>query len=335
MLPLLCRRVKSACPDAVPPDFLEDIGRFYRANSLRNLRMTVALFRIVDGLSARGVRAAPIKGPLLAEYVYGDIGLRQIEDLDILVGSADYGCARDLLLGDGYQQFGGTAYGPPPAHQMFRFEGRGEVVELHGRMAPALPHDSFSAERLLARARPATLLGREVLSISPEDLFLLLCLHGMKHRWARVELSCVIGALLAKNVVTDWQGLLQDARAGRCLRRLLIAAVLAREVTGVALPAELDAAVIENDVASYLAHQICVASPEGGPQGAPTGLRGALWEAMSLDTAGASLRRFVSIAYTPNPEDKAWVSLSPGLNWMYYGIRPMRGVAQNVRRVIS
>lgn len=68
-------------------------GRFY----------SVALSRIQNDLDARGIRALPLKGPVLAEALYGDPGLRHMSDLDILVASEDLAGAAAVLAKQGYE----------------------------------------------------------------------------------------------------------------------------------------------------------------------------------------------------------------------------------------
>jgi len=334
MEPLLCRRISTLCPDAVPPAFLEDLRLVYSGYSRRNLRMASCLLRTLDNLSARGIRAASFKGPLLAEFFYGDLGLRQMSDLDLLVGAHDYAAARRLLLSDGFKQSGGrTDEGAPKTQQAFWHEARGLMIELHCHAVPGNPHDSFSAEHLLSRAQPTTLLGRKILSVSVGDLFVLLCFHGEKHRWASLDLITDLAAFIAKDVVDDWRRLLDDARARDCLRRCHIGAVLAHEVVGVALPAELEVSVARDPVALRLARRVYGAGSEAEPWGAPSsGLSGVLWDALARDTLQASIGHFARRAITPTDRDTDWISLPPAYRGLYYGLRPVRLALRTGRR---
>jgi hypothetical protein len=51
-----------------------------------------------------GIRALPLKGPLLADDVYGHAGLRQSSDVDLLVSREDLGRAAEELKREGYEQ---------------------------------------------------------------------------------------------------------------------------------------------------------------------------------------------------------------------------------------
>ena len=113
-----------------------------------------------------------------------------MSDLDILVAPGDYPAARQLLLAEGFKQRGRrTEEGVPDTQQAFEDASRGIMLELHCHAVPALLDPSFSAEQVISRARPVLLLGREVFSLDASDLFLILCLHGHKHRWATLRSS--------------------------------------------------------------------------------------------------------------------------------------------------
>jgi len=95
-------RVLSVCPESVPPAILADLRQRFRVNTMRNTYLARELVRITNGLSEKGVRAMALKGPVLAQAAYGDLGLRQFVDLDILVHPSDLGMTREVLASSGY-----------------------------------------------------------------------------------------------------------------------------------------------------------------------------------------------------------------------------------------
>ncbi|RXM21985.1 hypothetical protein EO238_26195, partial [Citrobacter sp. AAK_AS5] len=60
------------------------------------------LLRLQQLMESHGIRLVPIKGPVLARLAYGDVALRQFEDLDLIVRRPDLVCAVDLLERDGF-----------------------------------------------------------------------------------------------------------------------------------------------------------------------------------------------------------------------------------------
>jgi hypothetical protein len=87
-----------------PPDFVERCEE-----TLLQTRHHAALFghmshALAQTLEAEGIEAVPLKGPLLAERIHGDPGLRTPStDLDFLVPAGKLDRAVELLGGLGYQ----------------------------------------------------------------------------------------------------------------------------------------------------------------------------------------------------------------------------------------
>ncbi len=85
VMPLLYRSISQSCSQAVPQEWLMRLRMLYMQNAARNYKMTGELLRVLDALQNEGIKAVPLKGPVLAQTVYGDIALWQFGDLDILV----------------------------------------------------------------------------------------------------------------------------------------------------------------------------------------------------------------------------------------------------------
>src|SRR5208282_4297348 len=75
----------------------------YEANLRRSLWFTAELARVMQHFGRRQLRAVPYKGPVLAQAVYGDLGLRKFSDLDFLIAPADFERARHALVEIGYR----------------------------------------------------------------------------------------------------------------------------------------------------------------------------------------------------------------------------------------
>ncbi|MHC5830140.1 MAG: nucleotidyltransferase family protein, partial [Nostoc sp.] len=74
-----------------------------RMNGLNNIAQTKELLKILALLEYRGIEAIAFKGPILASSVYGNVALRQFNDLDILVRLQDFWQTKAVLVGQGYQ----------------------------------------------------------------------------------------------------------------------------------------------------------------------------------------------------------------------------------------
>ena len=85
ILPLLARQLSAAAADIVPPSQLERLKIGARANAVRCLVLTAELIKITDLFRSQAIQAMPYKGPILAVQAYGDVTLREFDDLDIIL----------------------------------------------------------------------------------------------------------------------------------------------------------------------------------------------------------------------------------------------------------
>jgi hypothetical protein len=102
LIPLLYRHLGKPGTDAVPPSVVERLRNHFYLNARHNALLTEELNRLVSVFDEQGVAVIPFKGPALAEELYGDIGCREIYDLDVLVKREDVLRAMDLMASLGY-----------------------------------------------------------------------------------------------------------------------------------------------------------------------------------------------------------------------------------------
>ncbi|HEU4772572.1 MAG TPA: nucleotidyltransferase family protein, partial [Candidatus Udaeobacter sp.] len=196
VLPLLCYNLNRACADAVPPALLQEMQARFRINSARNLFLAGELLKILQFLQNNGISAVAFKGPLLAAMAYGNPALRQFYDLDVLVKEKDFPAAKHLFLAQGYQPWRELTAIEETRH--FRSNHAFTLVrsvdglrlDLHWRITQERYAFALDVESLWNRLTRTSFCGRDVLSLSPEDSLLVLCIHGSKHCWERLAWIC-------------------------------------------------------------------------------------------------------------------------------------------------
>lgn len=213
--------------------FVEVFPPLQPENTGRNLSLTRELLRVMALLEKAGIRAISFKGPVLAAQYYGEIGLRQFGDLDILVSRRDVPRAQKLLLSNGYRTLLFRWF--DPHCQLLHPEGK-RVVELHRELMPRTFYVPFDWNALWDRSELFSLIGTEVRTLSAEDLLLFLCAHGAKHLWERMVWVCDVAQILRARPQLDWDRLLQSAREAGAERMLLLGLFLAQDLMGVELP---------------------------------------------------------------------------------------------------
>ena len=201
--PLLYRIIKNQTdiPNAPPiPDaVLKGMEAAYIKTYMVNQSNFSDLTAIIKSLTAAGIRVILLKGAHLAPFVYQDMGIRWMADIDILILRAHLHQANDILIkmGYSYPYVNGTAvwddFGKRKevgdqaavidwykAHHMHLnyFNPNGlQNLELHYGIARNASPFSIDTEGLWKRAQTEDLRGTPVQVLSPEDLILHISLH--------------------------------------------------------------------------------------------------------------------------------------------------------------
>ncbi len=328
---LLCKRAVASGSTAIPAEQREALSALTAANERRSLRMGVQLLGLLELLDREGIEAFSVKGPLMAEALYGDPGLRHSIDLDIAVGPRDLTAACDVLRAAGFQQITGVDIEldrllASECEVAFKHPDRELVLDLHWRLGPRFAHASLPVADLMAGARKAAFLGRDVLTLSRQDLFVVMCVHGAhNHRWDQLELVAALGAWGAAAAESDWLPLLERAAGLGCLRRCTIGCLLMRDLTGCALPVDIESRLARDTLAARLADAARAAMFAEGLETSPTdGLGGIVWESLALDKPALMAAHFVARLFTPGTWDWEFGRMPRHLPRLYYLARPLR-----------
>lgn len=195
VLPLVARSM-TRYAEGLPAEIRQSLLAAYERNLRRSLWFAAELGRVAGHLSAEGVRVLPYKGPVLAQAVYGDLGLRSFSDLDLLIAPGDFERAKQALAEIGYQPAGELL----AAVERFwlrtgyerSFDGTAgkNLIELQWALLPrfyavAVGSD-FRFEDLYARAGRTRVGEVDIPCMAAEDSLLVLCLHAAKHLWTRL-----------------------------------------------------------------------------------------------------------------------------------------------------
>jgi len=219
----------------------EQLRSRYESNTRKNLKFVTELFRILDCLEAHGIPAIPLKGPVLAETVYGELALRDFSDLDVLVHSRDVVRAKEALQGLDYSvstplsETEERAYLGAGYEYTFDSPAGRNLLELQWNIVPRFYAVAFDVDDLFSRAASFPLCGRRVRALSPEDLLLTLTVHAAKHAWARLHwLRDIAGVVDTQQV--DWHGLTRRAWELGVARIVGVSLLLAHRLLALEVP---------------------------------------------------------------------------------------------------
>jgi hypothetical protein len=242
--PLLLRSLKTVCWDAVPPSTQLELELFDRSNAHRNLLLAGELLRLVAEFQNKDVPVVAIKGPVLAEDIYGDLSSREFCDLDVLVHEEDVNKAEEILMACGYQaQFADRDYRAAflsyQGQYAFRLGETDLWVDLHWQFSRKGVVFPIKAAEVWPRLEQAQVAGRTVMTLAHNDLTLFLAAHGTKEGWRSLMWLCDFAELLRKHQDLDWMELLDRAERSHSSRQLLLATILAAEMLDAPAPVEM------------------------------------------------------------------------------------------------
>lgn len=206
----------------------------------QNLFHTAELIRILHLLEAAGITAVPFKGPILAEQLYGNLALRVFLDLDILIHPQDRERVRQILTDDGFIH----QFHPDSAFQFVKTRSQ-TILEIHWE---AISFGSDWLRKLTTKPLPTTLEhlaprlqqtrlgGKQSITLSPEDMLLILTIHGSKHWWSRLNWLSDIAALIHAYPTLDWEWVLEQVNYWKIRRLVFLGLNLAHQHLEVKLP---------------------------------------------------------------------------------------------------
>jgi hypothetical protein len=238
MIPLLHMHLHTFSASAWDAEVREStprIGILFESGAARTLRLVAELGALLEECEQCEVQVVPFKGPVLAFLCYGNLLLRAPCDLDLLIRRNQLRVMEEALRERGYEREFHSAREPDEyAHRWVRRQDC-LAVELHWAILP--PRDALPAPLCLfwKRLEPYEWQGRNVWLPAPHDHVLLLCWHGYKHRWERLEWLASLSELLRQE--TAWDNLMAHARECGSQRALLLALFLAHDLLDLELPA--------------------------------------------------------------------------------------------------
>lgn len=327
LMPLLYQNLKAEASDVVPPGPLSKLKELYEKNSARNVLLTGELNRILSLFESEGIAGMPYKGPAIAQSIYGQLSLRQFSDLDILVRKTDVWRCQQLLISQGYEPHFNITRRQLPAFlklgyvQMFTRDNGLSVIELHWGIVSRFFMFSLDTERFWSRLQHMDLMGKKVLSPTPEDLLLILCVHGTKDLWARLEWIVGIAELIRNHPDLDWAAARKLAKESGAERILFLGLFLAREFFAAKLPEEVARRISEDTALATLGTWVRASLVK--PQ-ADSLRQSIMFHVRAKDRGLDKLRYCARLLFTTTPVDWQILPLPGSLSFLYAFLRPFR-----------
>lgn len=333
VIPILYRSLESMSFENMPADALKELQTRFRDNTLHNFSMTSELGRLLDLFEGNSIHVIPFKGPVLSSLLYGEIALRQSVDLDLVIHREDLFKAVDIIKLQGYDAI----------HQMSKIQQESFLrkehhialfnkeknlfLEVHWRISPEMFSMQTDMEGLWLGAEKRAILGRSMLCFASEDLFMILCDHGARHRWNRLVWVCDIAKLIEVEKF-DWTHVFERAKKEGSTRSVLLALSLANIILGSSLTPEVQRKVQADPQIKSLSVWVIgnlfkdKCDPER--EDLPGSLKDKLLYTYVMVSFKDRVRYFLIRATNPCVLDFDLIHLPDGLYPLYHLIRPLR-----------
>ncbi|HWR81193.1 MAG TPA: nucleotidyltransferase family protein, partial [Pseudomonas sp.] len=194
-------------------------------------------------LSEAEISHCILKGLPIGERYYGDAGLRQAGDIDLLSQPTMLDRACSQLADAGYRTCNAIDHFTPRQRSYFLFTDNqlefeapdsGTVIELHWR--PLQLPSSLAGLDLSAQTNRWAVADCRIPFLDDEETLLHLCAHGAKHAWYRMKWVFDLPNVLESRE-WDWAALRVKAQHYRCERELLLGLAVAEALSGWEVPA--------------------------------------------------------------------------------------------------
>ena len=191
----------------IPPEARRRLLQLSHRAGYQNRHFSQALRELLEAFAEVGIPVIVLKGLSLVELIYGNLSLRPLIDLNILIPSEKLETAENLLLRMGYADSI-----PHPLQNFYRWlkshvhlvrSGDFEVrLLLQWDVEDGPRNHAIYLPHLWEEAQPARLSGCDALIPSAHDFVLYLCLQPNKHGYINVPALHVED--LASLVFAEW-----------------------------------------------------------------------------------------------------------------------------------
>ena len=350
IMPLVAYVLTQYGAGLIPQDTLKKLQEQLLRAAQQNLAWLHEWLTVLDALADSRVPVISFKGPALALMAYRNLALREFADLDLLVRPCDVVRTRDVLLHNGYGLNSVVPHNTDAALNRFgdrqisfaKDDNHEIRLDLHWGVLSEWSSFQLDVGSLFESAFIERHERISFLSLSPEYLLLLLCAHGTKHCWSNLRLLCDVACHVQSSPNLNWNLCLRLAEPGGDLV-IKHGLLLTRQVLGLQLPEWITRYATSDPKAHWLAGKAQTFLFREDPNQSPylddrtrylqvLRYRLALEETRRFRRAAALLFRR---AFIPNEADWRSLRLPRSLYFLYYFLRPIRLVIEQlpIRRV--
>ena len=186
--------VSAAVREQLPEEQQERWKKLLQQKTLQSLKISAETARLIQALKLEGVVAIPLKGSVLAQTLYGDVGLRHCNDIDLLIDRADMERTARVLADLGYDRSYPGSLTPRQERIYTRYKKDVGFHHREQRIFIELHYGIYVHELLRRADEPAIRDATEKVELHNEEIvvfdrtttFIYLIYHGCLHQFFRL-----------------------------------------------------------------------------------------------------------------------------------------------------
>lgn len=339
LINFLYYNLKNTCKELMPKDILNKLQNYYFQNSARNLALSASLIKLLNLLKENNIGIVSFKGPVQAQLLYNDPGLRSFSDLDVLVKKEDAVKARDLLIAHEFE----TAVEIPDQQiktylekeNFFQLVNKSGTlnIDLHWEITGRYSLEPIYYKNLENRFEQIKISGKNITTLSIEDTLIHLCIHGTSHCWEKLEMVYSVSEIIKSKKIKDWDIIIEKARLLKCKKMVFLGSVLAEQLFKTILPDGLKDKVDKNKGLQKLAKKII----EKIMNQTPAFTESLSWRFSPIhfsarDSIIDQVRYAVRLFFQPTIREWDKYPLPNSLLFLYYFLRPYRLITEGLKK---
>jgi hypothetical protein len=252
---------------ALPERVAERLSQSALVAAHRALVMARESLRLQRTFEAAGLHTMVLKGTPLAVLAYGELGVKEAWDIDLLVAPDKVAEAIGLLSRLGYES-DFEQLGSDQLRDVVRHSKEAVFYSRQSTITTELHWALVDNRRMLrgvdvhSPAQAVAIAGGWLRTLADEELFAYLCAHGASHNWGRLKWLADLGALVSQHSGAEVEALYRAAERLGAGRSASVALALCRELFGTdhgnglprALRHDRMSRALERNVLAGLAH---------------------------------------------------------------------------------
>lgn len=330
--------------ECIPKNIQPQLQAYSHIKTARNLFLSKKLCQILELFKNHDIQVIPFKGSVLAASAYNNLVIREFCDIDLLIKQEDFAQVKELLLAQNYKPRSELQ----PWGEDFASQDDKVHIDIHWQLAPSCFPYRLDFSCLWQRCQTISIFNQKVITVSPEDLLLILCLQIVKdahYRQEKLKQVCDIAELVRTSSL-NWELVIQQSQNLSSERLLLFGLAVARELLQIEIPLEIKQKIASDRIVNrYLSHvkeQLFTVDNRQNKifglfdRGLIPGLYGFTLRGLMLLERSKLLgkhnryllRHLFSYMFAPNSRDLEYISLPLYLYFLYYLVRPIRLISK-------